>query len=54
MLDELITILNYEGTNSDIQSCIEDLIDSDLTSSQEELIFSLAALAYEQGRDEEC
>ncbi len=52
MLQELLNILNYEGNNYEIQECIEDLIHQDLTSEQEELIYTLAALAYEQGRNE--
>lgn len=53
MLQELIKILNYEGNNYEIQECIEDLMNTELSTEQEELIYTLAALAYEQGLNEQ-
>lgn len=52
MLQELLDILNYEGNNYEIQDAIEDLMAEGLTAEQEDMIYTLAALAYEQGRDE--
>lgn len=52
MLQELLDILNYEGNNYDIQECIEDLMETELSIEQEELIYSLSALAYDQGKRE--
>jgi len=54
MLDELIKIMNYDGSNPDIQEYIEELQDTELTEQQEELIFEIAALSYEIGKEEKC
>ena len=52
ILEELIKILDFEGTNNNIRVTIENIIDTNPTQEQAELIYELSAYAYELGRKE--
>jgi hypothetical protein len=52
MLQELLNILDFDGSNTELRLCIETLMDTNLTQDQEELIYDLAAFAYQLGKEE--
>lgn len=51
-MDELLYILNYNNQYPDVQPIVEALIESGVSSEQEDLIYSLAIQAFQIGEEQ--